>query len=55
VAKSEAGLSHFEGQNYVGLMRHMIPTPIVEVIRYHQRRNAKAAQSHKKKRLEAII
>ena len=26
-----------------------------EVIRYHQRRNAKAAQSHKKKRIETIL
>jgi len=29
VAKSEAGLSHFEGRHYVGLMRHTTPTPIV--------------------------
>ena len=29
VAKSEAGLSHFEGRSYVGLMRHMILTLIV--------------------------
>jgi len=29
LAKSEAGLSHFEGRSYVGLMRHMILTLIV--------------------------
>ena len=29
VAKSEAGLSHFEGRQYVGLMRHTILTLIV--------------------------
>jgi hypothetical protein len=29
VAKGEAGLSHFEGRSYVGLMRHMILCQLV--------------------------